>query len=79
VWGPNREIGVDLSRAEFRKSSFSGANGCVEVAVVGGLVGVRDSKQVGRDRPEPPVLWFAAEEWEAFLRSARAGEFDPDR
>jgi hypothetical protein len=37
---------------EFRKSSYSGAqNECVEVAVAGGRLGIRDSKN-----PEGPVL-----------------------
>jgi hypothetical protein len=35
---------LGLSRAPWRKSSFSGhANNCVEVAAVGDLVGVRDT------------------------------------
>ena len=62
---------VDLSSAVWRKSTFSGTNGCVEVAFVQGRVAVRDSKQRGG-----PVLVFTDHEWEAFLRGARAGEFD---
>lgn len=63
---------VDLSSAVWRKSTFSGTNGCVEVAFVQGQVAVRDSKQRGG-----PVLMFTTHEWEAFLSGARAGEFDP--
>jgi hypothetical protein len=62
---------VDLSSAVWRKSTFSGTNGCVEVAFVQGRVAVRDSKQRGG-----PVLVFTAHEWEAFLSGARSGEFD---
>jgi hypothetical protein len=62
---------VDLSSAVWRKSPFSGANGCVEVAFLPGQVAVRDSK-----RPGGPVLVFTAHEWDAFLSGARAGEFD---
>jgi Domain of unknown function (DUF397) len=62
---------VDLSSAVWRKSTFSGANGCVEVAFVQGQVAVRDSKQRGG-----PVLVFTAHEWHAFLSGVRAGEFD---
>jgi Domain of unknown function (DUF397) len=62
---------VDLSSAVWRKSTFSGTNGCVEVAFVQGRVAVRDSK----DRTGP-VLVFDSHEWEAFLSGVRAGEFD---
>jgi hypothetical protein len=55
------------------KSSLSHANGnCVEVAdLPGRQVGMRDSKDVSG-----PVLRFPPEEWRAFLRGVRNGEFD---
>jgi hypothetical protein len=62
---------VDLSRAGWRKSARSSANGCVEVGLVDDQIVVRDSK----DR-EGPVLLFTAHEWEAFLGGARDGEFE---
>ncbi|OUC91338.1 DUF397 domain-containing protein [Streptosporangium minutum] len=77
---------MDLSRAEWRKSSFSGNNGgdCVEVAelkdVVGGpghkavhanLIAVRDSKD-----PDGPKLFFTPAEWDAFVNGVKASEFD---
>jgi Domain of unknown function (DUF397) len=62
---------MDLSTARWRKSSHSGTNGCVEVAVVDDRVAVRDSK----DR-RGPVLEFTPDEWEAFVSGARDGEFD---
>jgi hypothetical protein len=65
---------ADFSSATWRKSTYSGGNGCVEVAFVDGQVGVRDSK----DR-EGPVLVFTANEWEAFIGGAQDGEFDPSR
>jgi Domain of unknown function (DUF397) len=55
----------------WRKSSYSGGSGCVEVAVRAGLVGVRHTK----DR-EGPVLRFTPEEWVAFVAGVRNGEFD---
>jgi hypothetical protein len=64
---------MDLSSAEFRKSSFSGANGCVEVAVQDDGVAVRDSKH------RNSVLEFSRSEWEAFLRGVGEGEFDLSR
>jgi hypothetical protein len=65
---------VDLSSAEWRKSTRSGTNGCVEVAFVDGRVAVRDSKDRGG-----PVLLFTAHEWEAFVGGARDGEFELPR
>ncbi|HEX3207618.1 MAG TPA: DUF397 domain-containing protein [Propionibacteriaceae bacterium] len=62
---------MDLARAMWRKSSRSGANGCVEVALDPAEVAVRDSK----DR-NGPVLRFHAHEWEAFLAGVRNGEFE---
>jgi hypothetical protein len=58
------------SLAEWRKSSASGSNNCVEVAVVGGAILVRDSKAAAG-----PVLTFSRSEWEAFLVGVRNGEF----
>ena len=46
------------------KSSFSFSNGnCVEVAGLGRVVGLRDSKD-----PEGPVLRFTPSEWSAFIQ-----------
>jgi uncharacterized protein DUF397 len=61
---------MDVSSADWRKSSLSGSNGCVEVAFSEGLVAVRDSK----DR-RGPMLVFTSAEWEAFVAGVRAGEF----
>jgi hypothetical protein len=66
---------VDLSRAVWRKSTRSGTNGCVEVALDAAEVAVRDSKQQGNG----PVLLFTAHEWDAFLAGVRNGEFDRTR
>lgn len=62
---------MDLSRAAWHKSTRSGPNGCVEVALLDGQVAVRDSK----DR-EGPVLKFTPAEWAAFIGGVRNGEFD---
>jgi Domain of unknown function (DUF397) len=67
-------MSVDLSRAEWRKSTRSGNNGCVEVGFVQGRVAVRDSKGRGS-----PVLVFTAHEWEAFVQGVRDGEFELPR
>jgi Domain of unknown function (DUF397) len=65
---------MDLTRAVWLKSSYSGSNGgqCVEVAVnLPGIVAMRDSKD-----PAGPALVFTPEQWRAFLSDARDGEFD---
>ncbi|MDX6393419.1 MAG: hypothetical protein QOJ73_4482 [Streptosporangiaceae bacterium] len=65
---------MDVTRAEWRKSSYSSGNGgqCVEVARnLPGVVGVRDSK----DR-KGPVLIFTPDEWRLFTAGVRDGEFD---
>ena len=54
----------DLTRAEWRKASYSGDNGgaCVEVARnLPGVVAVRDSKD-----PHGPALVFTLADWDAF-------------
>lgn len=64
---------MNLTKAEWRKSSHSGSNGgqCVEVAFnLPGVVAIRDSKN-----PEGATLAFAPEQWRAFLAGARADEF----
>ncbi|MEU7910060.1 DUF397 domain-containing protein [Microbispora bryophytorum] len=64
----------DLSGAQFRKSSYSGAtnDNCVEVATnLPGMVTVRDSK----DR-SGPVLAFTPSEWSAFVTGVKNGDFD---
>jgi hypothetical protein len=56
---------MDLSRADWRKASYSSNNGgaCVEVARnLPGLVAVRDSKN-----PSGPALVLSASQWADFL------------
>lgn len=64
---------MDLSRAEWRKSSKSVSDSqCVEVADnVPGVIAIRDSKN-----QSGPVLVFGPNEWRAFVEGTKAGRFD---
>ncbi|MEV3874483.1 DUF397 domain-containing protein [Streptomyces sp. NPDC049906] len=63
---------TDLTRAEWRTSSYSSGNGqCVEIAVLTEVVAMRDSK-----RPSGPILRFTNEEFSTFVTAARHGQFD---
>jgi hypothetical protein len=64
----------DFSSAKWRKSNSSGDGGCVEVAYVDGVIGVRDTKDAGTG----PILMFNEREWTAFLAGSRNGEFNLD-
>jgi len=55
----------------WRKSSYSGSTGCVEVSRRSRNIQVRDSKD-----PRSPVLTFTPQEWVAFVLGVRDGEFD---
>ena len=61
--------GIDLSRAEWRKSSYSSQSGnCVEVARnLPGLVAVRDSKE-----PDVGRLVVSREAWQVFMKKVRS-------
>jgi hypothetical protein len=57
----------------WRKSSYSGVDACVEVALLDNKIVVRDSKC-----PDGSELTFTPGEWRAFVRGVRDGEFDPE-
>jgi len=61
---------LGLSRAQWRKSSYSGNNGnCVEVATnLPDLVAIRDSKNSDGSR-----LLMSAASWRVFVRDLKAG------
>jgi hypothetical protein len=55
----------------WRRSTRCAGNGCVEVALSSGEIAVRDSK-----RPDGPILTYTRSEWDQFIGSVKAGEFD---
>lgn len=71
--GTSSAADIDLSDVNWQKSSRSGpfTDNCVEVAFVGDVIVVRDSKS-----PQGPVLIFTPNEWDAFVDGAKDGEFD---
>ena len=62
---------MDPVEPRWRKSSHSMGNGgnCVEVAVTGGVVLVRDSKD-----PGGPALRFGRKQWQAFVGAVGEAE-----
>ncbi|MGG2459514.1 DUF397 domain-containing protein [Streptomyces sp. RGM 3693] len=66
---------LNLSHAEWVKSSYSGGNGgqCIEFARTfnqSGLIPVRDSKN-----PSGPALIFPVSQWSAFVESVKDDQF----
>ena len=61
---------MDLTRATWRTSSYSGNNGgnCVEAAAADRTIAIRDSKD-----PHGPVLAFAPKDWQRFADRIKAG------
>jgi hypothetical protein len=60
---------MDLSRAAWRKSSYSGSEtNCVEVAEFDHVVAVRDSKD-----PAGPALTFSPAAWISFVTTLKHG------
>jgi Domain of unknown function (DUF397) len=63
---------ADVTRAMWRKSSYSSGNGgnCVEVCAAGtGTVAVRDSKDV-----TGPELEFTGQAWTDFVLAIKSGD-----
>jgi hypothetical protein len=61
-----------ISHEQFRKSSFSGGGGCVEVRLLpDGHIALRDSKDLSLAPNH-----YTPTAWKAFLTGIRAGEFD---
>ena len=58
---------------EYKISTFCNFGDCVEVGQLpGGSMSVRDTKD-----PERRSLVFTHDEWDAFVKGVKNGEFDP--
>jgi hypothetical protein len=63
---------ADTTELDWIKARASMGNGaCVELAIAGGLIALRDSKN-----PSTPPLFFTAAEFAAFVDGTKCGEFD---
>lgn len=63
-------MNLDLSRAHWRKNSYSGNTGnCVEVATADAIVGVRDSKT-----KSDTMLVISEADWQVFVWSIKHGK-----
>ena len=62
---------LDLTNAEWRRSTHCEGGDCVEVAFLASQVAVRDRRGA--------VLLFTTDEWNAFIRDARNGRFEAER
>ena len=64
---------VDLTKCVWAKSSLStGGDNCLEVAFVGGVVALRDSKDVGD--PDAKILVVSEDDYRAFTGGVLKGE-----
>lgn len=63
----------EFEQADFKISSFCPSHGsrCVQFAYKAGMVAVGDSKN-----PQQQPLCFDQEEWQAFIKGVKNGEFD---
>ena len=64
----------DVPHIAWRKSTASDSGSCVEVAVAGRTVRIRDSAN-----PDGVVLSLSPAAWSAFLARARSKDFRPHR
>lgn len=56
----------------WNKSTFSSSTDCVEARIDGDRIEVRDTKAKGQG----PSLSFTHSEWDAFIKGAKADEFN---
>ena len=64
---------MDMTNAQWRTSSYTSGNGgnCVEVAGMGAVIAVRDTKDRSRG-----MLRVSVNEWQRFIGAVNLGELD---
>lgn len=69
----NGNVDFDVNDEDFKKSSWSKNNPktCVMVAIKQDGIAVRDSKDADKQ-----TLRFTRDEWNAFVKGVKGGEFD---
>jgi hypothetical protein len=64
-----------VNDSQFKTSSYTNPGGiinrCVNVAMTSDGVAVRDTKD-----PDKTTLFFRKDEWEAFIKGVKDGQFD---
>jgi hypothetical protein len=66
-----------MNQPVWRKASFCASGECVEVAQRNGMIVLRSSNGPRRISLGPRRrVHYTAQEWQAFLRGVKAGEFD---
>jgi hypothetical protein len=63
---------VELDPVWHKSLRSNSSNACLEYAVLGGEVAIRDSKD-----PYGPVLRFPAPEWREFVEAVKRDELSP--
>jgi hypothetical protein len=61
---------IETQPPSWQRSRYCESNTCVEAAVIGSDIAVRDSKD-----PGGPILRFSHDEWTAFIAGVRDGDF----
>lgn len=64
---------TQFGNSEFKKSTHTGTDrwACVEVAIRPGVIAVRHTRD-----PQHTTLEYTPEEWEAFIKGVKEGQFD---
>ena len=61
----------NYSSASWLKARNCENTSCIEITSLHGIVALRNSKN-----PDGPILQYTADEWIAFLKGAKNGDFD---
>jgi hypothetical protein len=68
---PMVAVGPKPEQVRWRASSLSAGSDCVEIAELGDMVGVRDSKN-----PDGPVIRLTRSTWRTFVDAIKRGDLD---